>query len=229
MEQRLKNQEDISKRQKNVIDVIRAEFTELKQGVRSLSTNLLSAKEVATKSTTQRTTVEAFSKEIAAAITALENDASKLERSITQSEAITRAFSTLLSSAQTGSEFDTKEFVSALSGTNVSTSDISKVGLSVSKDELRPGDLVFFNTVQQAFSHVGLYVGDGRFISVPETKGTVKIEDMSSSYWEKRFDNARRLAGPTNQQLVQDLSALVAQQVPQSSGAKWAPPEPEKN
>jgi cell wall-associated NlpC family hydrolase len=66
----------------------------------------------------------------------------------------------------------------------------------IKKDELRPGDLVFFNTMRRAFSHVGIYVGEGKFIHAPRTGGEVRIEDMRSSYWVKRFNGARRAEIP---------------------------------
>ncbi len=64
--------------------------------------------------------------------------------------------------------------------------------LDVKKDELKPGDLVFFNTMRRAFSHVGIYVGEGKFIHAPRTGGQVRIEDMQQAYWAKRFSGARR-------------------------------------
>ncbi len=64
--------------------------------------------------------------------------------------------------------------------------------LSVRRDELKPGDLVFFNTMRRAFSHVGIYVGEGRFIHAPRAGSEVRIEDMRESYWSKRFNGARR-------------------------------------
>jgi cell wall-associated NlpC family hydrolase len=63
---------------------------------------------------------------------------------------------------------------------------------SVKPDELRPGDLVFFNTMRRAFSHVGIYIGEGRFIHAPRTGSEVRIDDMRRSYWAKRFNGARR-------------------------------------
>jgi cell wall-associated NlpC family hydrolase len=59
--------------------------------------------------------------------------------------------------------------------------------------ELQPGDLVFFNTLQRANSHVGIYIGDGRFIHAPRTGAVVRLEPMRGSYWLQRFDGARRL------------------------------------
>jgi cell wall-associated NlpC family hydrolase len=64
--------------------------------------------------------------------------------------------------------------------------------LSISRDELKPGDLVFFNTLRRTFSHVGIYVGDGKFIHAPRTGGQVRVEDMRIDYWTKRFNGARR-------------------------------------
>lgn len=58
--------------------------------------------------------------------------------------------------------------------------------------QLQPGDLVFFNTLRRAYSHVGIYVGDGRFIHAPRSGAQVRIEDMRSTYWSQRFDGARR-------------------------------------
>ena len=66
--------------------------------------------------------------------------------------------------------------------------------VAIAPDELRPGDLVFFNTLRHAFSHVGIYVGDGRFIHSPRSGSSVRIEDMRKPYWTRRFDGARRLA-----------------------------------
>jgi len=70
---------------------------------------------------------------------------------------------------------------------------IGRAGVPVSSSQLQPGDLVFFNTLGRPFSHVGLYVGDGRFIHAPAGSGQVRFEDMSQPYWRNRFDGARRL------------------------------------
>jgi cell wall-associated NlpC family hydrolase len=66
----------------------------------------------------------------------------------------------------------------------------------VDRHELKPGDLVFFNTLRAAFSHVGIYVGDGKFIHSPRSGGEVRVEDMRQAYWTKRYNGARR-AEPT--------------------------------
>ena len=72
--------------------------------------------------------------------------------------------------------------------------EISKSGEVVKKIDLQPGDLVFFNTMRRAFSHVGIYLGDHRFVHAPASGGEVRIEDMRTSYWGKRFNGARRIA-----------------------------------
>ncbi|HEX2829564.1 MAG TPA: C40 family peptidase [Burkholderiales bacterium] len=70
---------------------------------------------------------------------------------------------------------------------------ISRHGASVSTDDLQPGDLVFFNTMRRPFSHVGIYVGDGRFIHAPASGGAVELVNMADRYWAARFNGARRL------------------------------------
>jgi cell wall-associated NlpC family hydrolase len=71
--------------------------------------------------------------------------------------------------------------------------------MDIRKDELRPGDLVFFNTMRRAFSHVGIYVGEGKFIHAPRAGGEVRVEDMRAAYWTKRFNGARRAEMPAPQ------------------------------
>ena len=64
---------------------------------------------------------------------------------------------------------------------------------AIDRKDLQPGDLVFFNTMRQAFSHVGIYVGDGKFIHSPKPGAQVRVEDMGVAYWANRFDGARRV------------------------------------
>jgi len=71
--------------------------------------------------------------------------------------------------------------------------EMSEVGDRVDTTELKPGDLVFFNTMRRAFSHVGIYLGEGRFLHSPRPGGEVRVEDMRSSYWTKRYNGARRV------------------------------------
>ena len=70
---------------------------------------------------------------------------------------------------------------------------ISQIGKTVKKEELQPGDLVFFNTLKSAFSHVGIYVGDNKFIHAPRAGGEVRVENMQTSYWQNRYNGAQRL------------------------------------
>lgn len=72
--------------------------------------------------------------------------------------------------------------------------EMAKLGNSVNKEELKPGDLVFFNTMRRAFSHVGIYLGENRFVHAPSTGGVVRVESMDTAYWAKRFNGGRRLA-----------------------------------
>lgn len=74
------------------------------------------------------------------------------------------------------------------------TQRLSEVGASVVADALEPGDLVFFNTTGRAYSHVGIYLGEGRFIHAPTTGGSVQLVDIRDRYWQMRYDGARRLA-----------------------------------
>lgn len=71
--------------------------------------------------------------------------------------------------------------------------EISQVGESIDRSELRPGDLVFFNTLRRPFSHVGIYLGESRFVHAPSRGGRVEIVDMTDRYWQSRYNGARRL------------------------------------
>jgi cell wall-associated NlpC family hydrolase len=64
---------------------------------------------------------------------------------------------------------------------------------TIDRSQLKPGDLVFFNTLQRSFSHVGIYIGEGRFVHSPRTGGQVRIESMNIPYWQTRFNGARRV------------------------------------
>ncbi len=71
----------------------------------------------------------------------------------------------------------------------------SKNVVKVEKNDLQPGDLVFFNTLRRSFSHVGIYVGDNRFIHSPRTGEEVRTEKMDTPYWQRRYNGARRVVG----------------------------------
>ena len=73
--------------------------------------------------------------------------------------------------------------------------ELSRIGREVRAADLAPGDLVFFNTRRFAFSHVGIYLGEDRFIHAPSRGGEVGVASLSSEYWRKRYNGARRLVG----------------------------------
>jgi len=62
----------------------------------------------------------------------------------------------------------------------------------VKRAAIEPGDLLFFNTRKRTYSHVGIYVGEGRFIHAPRPGTAVRIDDMQSAYWARRYTGARR-------------------------------------
>jgi cell wall-associated NlpC family hydrolase len=100
-------------------------------------------------------------------------------------------------SAETG--FDCSGFVKAIYEQTVGlvlprrANEQAAATQTIPKQDLKPGDLVFFNTMRRAFSHVGIYVGDGKFIHSPKPGAEVRVEDMGVSYWARRFDGARRV------------------------------------
>lgn len=71
--------------------------------------------------------------------------------------------------------------------------EMGKIGDSIPRSQLEPGDLVFFNTLSRAYSHVAIYIGDGRFLHAPARGGKVRIETLDDRYWTTRFNGARRL------------------------------------
>lgn len=101
------------------------------------------------------------------------------------------------SSSDTG--FDCSGFVRHIYETSVGrllprrADEQAKTTEKIDRSELNPGDLVFFNTMRRTFSHVGIYVGDGKFIHAPRAGKAVNIDDMRSAYWQKRFNGARRV------------------------------------
>lgn len=74
----------------------------------------------------------------------------------------------------------------------------------IDKAELQPGDLVFFNTMRRQYSHVGVYIGEGRFIHSPRAGASIRVESMEVAYWKNRFNGARRVVTP---EIVQMASA----------------------
>ncbi len=75
---------------------------------------------------------------------------------------------------------------------------ISMFGKKIAIADLQPGDLVFYNTMRHAYSHVGIYLGDNRFVHASVTGRGVEVVNMKERYWTKRFNGARRvLASPS--------------------------------
>ena len=82
---------------------------------------------------------------------------------------------------------------------------ISESTQALDRTDLQPGDLVFFNTLDHAFSHVGIYLGDDRFVHATSSRtGSVMVSRLSDRYWRERFDGARRVVLPA------DPSATIA-------------------
>ena len=74
-----------------------------------------------------------------------------------------------------------------------STQAQSQAGTPVSLAELQPGDLVFYDTLKRPYSHVGIYLGEDRFVHAPKTGAQVRVESVKSRYWAQRYSGARRI------------------------------------
>jgi cell wall-associated NlpC family hydrolase len=72
--------------------------------------------------------------------------------------------------------------------------EISRAGEKIDAHDMQPGDLVFYNTLRRGFSHVGIYLGDNKFIHSPSSGGEVRVESMDIGYWKSRFNGARRIS-----------------------------------
>lgn len=71
--------------------------------------------------------------------------------------------------------------------------EIASLGRSVRRNSVRPGDLVFFNTLGRPFSHVGIYIGDGRFVHASTSSQRVVISRLDNVYFAPRYHDARTL------------------------------------
>jgi cell wall-associated NlpC family hydrolase len=72
-----------------------------------------------------------------------------------------------------------------------SAADIARQARAIERQDLRPGDLVFFNTSNRSFSHVGIYIGDARFVHAPSSNGRVRIDRLADRYYAQRYEAAR--------------------------------------
>jgi cell wall-associated NlpC family hydrolase len=100
------------------------------------------------------------------------------------------------------SGFDCSGFVQwvfALHGTPLprEVRDQYRVGRGIDRDDVQPGDLVFFETVSRGASHVGIALGGGAFVHAPSSRGVVRVERYEGAYWSNRWVGARRLTGGT--------------------------------
>jgi cell wall-associated NlpC family hydrolase len=98
------------------------------------------------------------------------------------------------------------------------SAQMGKVGARVARVDLVPGDLVFFNTRHFVNSHVGIYLGDNRFVHAPSRGSEVRIASLDDAYWRKRFDGARRLVGVLPGATAADL-ARVSAELPSADAA----------
>ncbi|MFA6015578.1 MAG: C40 family peptidase [Gallionellaceae bacterium] len=73
------------------------------------------------------------------------------------------------------------------------SAEIGQSGIPINSKQLRPGDLVFFNTQRQANSHVGIFVGEGKFVHAPKKGSRIRVEKMQGKYWASRYNGARRI------------------------------------
>ena len=102
------------------------------------------------------------------------------------------------------SGFDCSGFVRHLYETSIGrllprrSDEQAAVTDKIDRSELNPGDLVFFNTMRRTFSHVGIYIGDGKFIHSPSAGKSVRVDDLRAAYWTKRFTGARRVQETPN-------------------------------
>ena len=74
---------------------------------------------------------------------------------------------------------------------------LATVGVGIAREELQPGDLVFFNTRGSPNSHVGIYLGNSKFVHAPRTRTLVRIDSLDDPAYARRYDGARRILSPT--------------------------------
>ncbi len=73
------------------------------------------------------------------------------------------------------------------------SAEMSRVGVPLESWQLKPGDLVFFNTTRSPNSHVGIFIGENRFLHAPKTGKAIMLTRLDDQYWRSRFNGARRI------------------------------------
>ncbi|TDR81960.1 C40 family peptidase [Paludibacterium purpuratum] len=97
---------------------------------------------------------------------------------------------------------------------------MAKVGRSINRAELMPGDLVFFNTRGFSYSHVGIYLGNGKFIHSPRTGKSIEVAQLNQSYWVAHYNGARRVArGSGGDSAASGTDVAAAADVPADSSS----------
>ena len=80
------------------------------------------------------------------------------------------------------------------------SAEMSRVGMPLDARQLKPGDLVFFNTTRSPNSHVGIFIGENRFVHSPKTGKAIMLTSLNDKYWSARYNGARRITA--NQRLA---------------------------
>ncbi|NHR04303.1 C40 family peptidase [Chromobacterium haemolyticum] len=103
------------------------------------------------------------------------------------------------------------------------SAEMARVGKSINRSELVPGDLVFFNTRGFSYSHVGMYMGNGKFIHAPRTGKNIEVANINQSYWNGRFNGARRVNRSTAAQAADTSDDLTVATSTRKASAESAP------
>lgn len=101
--------------------------------------------------------------------------------------------------------------------------EMSRAGAPVPRDRLQPGDLVFFDTLRRAYSHVGIYIGGNRFVHAPSSGGHVRVESIGTNYWARRFSGARRIVPEPRPFVAVDTRSAVHQPAQPWSDSLYSP------
>ncbi len=88
--------------------------------------------------------------------------------------------------------------------------EMGRMGETLVRADLAPGDLVFFNTLGRGYSHVGIYVGEGQFVHAPARRGRVRVDRLNDPYWTARYNGARRIGGVASPQVAAAATAQAA-------------------